>query len=165
MVQGRLGSDQVCFNDDSDSTACYKNKLTFLLVNKAIGQDTASGVLGLGPKSELSYFKGFVQQMKDASDVGKSDISPIFSLYYTDRSLRRSALTFGQPDIKKYAKSGLTESDVFYANLVTKKEQNWAVSIGKVRFSDDGFDELKFTVSELAFSTQVKYAILPYQHL
>ena len=91
--------------------------------------------------------------MKSATDSGKSDISPIFSLYYTDRSLRRSALTFGQPDIKKYAKNGLTESNVFYASLVTKKEQNWAVSTGKVRFSDDGFDELEFTVSELSFST------------
>ena len=42
------------------------------MVSKSVGQDSYSGVLGLGPKSSLDYFSGFVEQMKDARDTGKS---------------------------------------------------------------------------------------------
>ena len=114
-VKGRLGSDILWLNEGSDGKAFYK--LTFLLANRVNGHDNYSGILGLGPKSDLEYFKGIIQQMKSVADQGKSEIQPIFSLYYTDRSLRRSALTIGQPDIKKFAKSGLTAADVFYADL------------------------------------------------
>ena len=115
-VNGSVSKDKICLNETGDENGCVTG--TFLAVKEAtdIEKDKFSGIVGLGPKSDVARMPAFVEQLEEMGGVGGQNIlSPIFSFYLTNNEDKSGKLTFGGYDLKKYAKPGKTEKDIFWA--------------------------------------------------
>ena len=65
-VHGYLGQDHFCYDNSGDEGTCIKDdKLRWLVVDHAEHMDTysASGFVGLAPKSNKEQFPGLLQQI------------------------------------------------------------------------------------------------------
>jgi len=63
---------------------------------------------------------------------GEDEIKPMFSLFLTNTPEKKGKLTIGGYDVGKYAKPGLTEKDVFWANMAHKKTFFWTLNMGNI---------------------------------
>jgi hypothetical protein len=132
-VSGAVSRDRVCFSDDPKQSCLLG--ATFLSVNEAtdIDKDKFSGIIGLGPKSDVGRMPSFVEQVAALGGVGGEDeIKPMFSLFLTNTPERKGKLTIGGYDVGKYAKPGLSEKDVFWANMAHKKTFFWTLNMGNI---------------------------------
>lgn len=78
----------------------------FLAVKEAtdIEKDKFSGIIGLGPKSDVGRMPSFIEQVAGLGGVGgEDDIKPVFSIFLTNKDQTNGAITFGGYDINKYA--------------------------------------------------------------
>jgi hypothetical protein len=86
---------------------------------------TIAGIIGLSPKAPGNDgLPSFISQLQGQS------IPPIFSVYLSNTEVRKGSLQFGGSDVKKYAKKGLTENDVHWAN-VTSNDYYWTLDLGE----------------------------------
>lgn len=87
-VSGSVSKDQMCFTEKKDSAnGCIHNGV-FLAVKEAtdIEKDKFSGIVGLGPKSDVGRMPSFVEQVAGLGGVGgKDDVSPVFSIYLSNK--------------------------------------------------------------------------------
>ena len=89
-----------------------------LAVNEAsdVERDKFSGLVGLGPMTDVGRIPAFVEQMSMLGGAGGSEeIAPVFSIYLSNKESQPGQITFGGYDVGAHAKSGLTEKDVFWA--------------------------------------------------
>jgi len=85
-VNGHVSKDSICFNQSGDVNSCVKGA-TFLAVKEAtdIDKDKFSGIIGLGPKSDVARMPAFIEQAAGLGGVGgKDEVSPLFSFYLTN---------------------------------------------------------------------------------
>mmetsp|Transcript_42639 Transcript_42639/g.65393 ORF Transcript_42639/g.65393 Transcript_42639/m.65393 type:complete len:128 (+) Transcript_42639:415-798(+) len=68
-VSGAVSKDNVCFTEGDDKS-CLAT--TFLSVDEAtdIDKDKFSGIVGLGPKSDVARMPAFIEQVADLGGVG-----------------------------------------------------------------------------------------------
>jgi len=88
-------------------------------------------------------------------------LSPQFSFYLSKNPSEDGVLTFGGYDMK-FAKSGLSEKDIFWSNMV-KGEKYWTVGMSDVGFVDKKqYSPLTEVKPKYAImDTGVSYAIIP----
>ena len=74
-VSGSVSKDLMCFTDTKDTkNGCLHNGL-FLAVKEAtdIEKDKFSGIVGLGPKSDVGRMPSFIEQVAGLGGVGGED--------------------------------------------------------------------------------------------
>ena len=59
----------------------------------------------------------------------------MFSIYLSSQPQQNGSITFGGYDLAQYAKSGLTDKDIFWANVLNQ-ENYWTVSMGQAALKD-----------------------------
>ena len=70
-------------------------------------KDKFSGIVGLGPMSDIARMPAFLEQASAMGSVGNSnDVSPIFSFYLSNSETKTGKLTFGGYNLASYAKPG-----------------------------------------------------------
>jgi hypothetical protein len=107
-VNGYVSRDNICFTKDGNANSCV-NGATFLAVKEAtdIDKDKFSGIVGLGPMSDIARMPAFLEQASAMGSVGNSnDVSPIFSFYLSNSETKTGKLTFGGYNLASYAKPG-----------------------------------------------------------
>lgn len=69
-MSGAVSKDKICFSDDPKKS-CLSGA-TFLSVNEAtdIEKDKFSGIIGLGPKSDVGRMPSFVEQLANLGGEG-----------------------------------------------------------------------------------------------
>jgi hypothetical protein len=87
-VSGSVSKDLMCFSDNKDSkTGCVQNSV-FLAVKEAtdIEKDKFSGIVGLGPKSDVGRMPSFIEQVAGLGGVGgEDDVKPVFSIFLSNK--------------------------------------------------------------------------------
>lgn len=132
-MSGNVSKDRICFSDDP-KVSCLSGA-TFLSVNEAtdIEKDKFSGIIGLGPKSDVGRMPSFVEQVAMlGGEGGENEIKPMFSLYLTNSEDKKGKLTIGGYDVSKYGKPGSTDKDIFWANMAHKKTFFWTLNMGQI---------------------------------
>ena len=108
-VSGAVSKDKICFNQEGKN--CLYGA-TMLAVNEAtdVEKDKFSGLIGLGPKSDVGRVPAFVEQMAQLGGAGGSEeIAPVFSIYLSNTEAKPGQITFGGYDVQSHGKSGLTD--------------------------------------------------------
>jgi len=159
-VTGSVSKDTICFGGAKDSPCI--DGATFLAVDEAtdIDKDKFSGIVGLGPKSDQARMPAFVEQMGDLGGVGgENSVRPMFSIYLSNAESAKGKIIFGGYDIAQYAKSGLTEKDIYWANQAHKTDYFWTLNMGQIAFGDG----TKFTTESkmLILDSGVSYSLIP----
>lgn len=159
-VKGSVSKDTICFGGAKDSPCI--DGATFLAVDEAsdIDKDKFSGIVGLGPKSDQARMPAFVEQMGDLGGVGgQNTVTPIFSIYLSNAESAKGKIIFGGYDVAQYAKSGLTEKDIYWANQAHKTDYFWTLNMGQISFGDG----TKFTTdsNHLIIDSGVSYSLIP----
>jgi hypothetical protein len=112
-VSGSVSKDKICFSEKQ----CLSGA-TLLAVDEAsdVEKDRFSGIIGLGPKSDVGRIPAFLEQMDQLGGAGgAAEIAPVFSIYLSNSESKPGKITFGGYDVPAYAKSGLSENDIFWA--------------------------------------------------
>ena len=81
----------------------------------------------------------------------------MFSIYLTTSVNYKGMLTFGNYDVKKFAKSGMTDDDIFWADLATNKYY-WTVHMEKMKLGDS---LLGIQTTNLILDSGMSFAIIP----
>ena len=127
-VTGSVSKDLVCFSEDSNT--CINNAV-FLAVDQAtdIEKDAFSGVIGLGPKSDVGRIPTFLDQIQDGIGGvgGAPPIKPIFSIFLSNSESQPGNIIFGGYDLKSNAASGKQESDIFWSRTAHKNDFFWTL--------------------------------------
>lgn len=125
----------MCFTDTKESkNGCLHNGL-FLAVKEAtdIEKDKFSGIIGLGPKSDVGRMPSFIEQVAGLGGVGGEDeIAPVFSIFLSNKDSAPGAISFGGYDLEKYAKAGKGESDIFWAQMAHAQTYFWVMNMGQI---------------------------------
>lgn len=103
-VNGLVGKDTFCFVKEAEPNSCVGT--IFLAVNQAsdIDKDKFSGIIGMGPKSDVARIPAFIEQASGLGGVGgDAEVSPIFSFYLSNSVDRSGALILGGYNLAKYA--------------------------------------------------------------
>lgn len=158
-VSGAVSKDRICFSSDP-AMSCLSGA-TFLSVNEAtdIEKDKFSGIIGLGPKSDVGRMPSFVEQMANlGGEGGENEIKPMFSLYLTNNEDKKGKLTIGGYDVSKYGKSGSTENDIFWADMAHKRTFFWTLNMGQIQL---GQNAVKVDSKHLILDSGLSYALIP----
>ena len=106
------------------------NKAIFLAVNQAtdIEKDRFSGVIGLGPRTDVSRIPTFVEQVADnmGGIGGKDPVNPIFSIYLSNSPSKTGNIIFGGYDLASNT-NGKKDSDIFWANMAHAVDYFWSL--------------------------------------
>jgi hypothetical protein len=145
------------------------DKLKFLTVVK--GKDLealkGSGLIGLAPtppdakdldQSLEKGAPGFIAQLKNSQQYGK-DFEPVFSFYLSNDTNDKGKMIFGGMDTKKYAKSGLADTDIFWS----KQGENpmyWTVNSNTIKFGQKSVGLVQGKAEERVISNKPTQVIL-----
>ena len=81
-----MSSDQICFGKKKASGTCMQGA-TMLAVDEAtdVEKDKFSGIIGLGPASDVKRIPAFLEQIDTLGGVGgKEEMKPIFSIFLSN---------------------------------------------------------------------------------
>ena len=137
-VTGDVSKDNFCFSQADDKKKCL-NGAVFLAVNEAsdIDKDKFSGIVGLGPASDVGRLPSFIEQIAGLGGVGgEAEMEPIFSIFLTNKDGVPGKITFGGYDVEKFAAPGKTEKDVFWASMAHAATYFWVMNMGEIGFAD-----------------------------
>lgn len=159
-VNGFVSKDNFCFIQGADRNACVAT--TFLAVNQAtdIEKDKFSGIIGLGPKSDVSRLPAFIEQASGLGGVGGGEeVSPLFSFYLTNTPEKSGTLTLGGYNLAKFAAPGTKDKDIFWADMAHKQTFFWTLRMGDLSFNDGK----KFNSSSrhMILDSGLSYALIP----
>ena len=137
-VQGSIAQDRICIGSDTTeeeqtgAAGCIERPVKFLKVSRAAQMDNyqSSGFLGLAPRSQIPDHKSFIEQV-DESEEG---MQAVFSIYLTKEEYYYGKLVFGGFDLK-YAASGLTSDDIFWADMHSNHNY-WVANMGSISFKE-----------------------------
>jgi len=161
-VTGDVSKDNFCFGQSDDKKNCL-NGAVFLAVNEAsdIDKDKFSGIVGLGPASDVGRLPSFIEQIAGLGGAGgEAEMAPIFSIFLTNKDGTNGKITFGGYDVEKFAAPGKTEKDVFWASMAHAATYFWVMNMGEIGFSDG--NKMQSLISKhMILDSGLTYALIP----
>jgi saccharopepsin len=152
----------MCFSENKEAKNGCVHNAVFLAVKEAtdIEKDKFSSIVGLGPKSDVGRMPSFIEQVAGLGGVGgEDDVAPIFSIFLTNKDQTNGAITFGGYDLPKYAQSGKTEGDVFWAEMAHAQTYFWVMNMGDIKFADGA--KLEVDSKHMILDSGLTYALIP----
>ena len=141
-INGKLDYQKIGFSTDGSQPTIAG--INILVADQATGveRDRFAGIIGLAPRSTEVRLPSFISQMSLASSQAQlveqegqaPPLSSLFSFYLGRTQKDQGMVTFGGYDVPRFAKEGLTDKDVFWANI-EKDEKMWTVNLESIGFS------------------------------
>lgn len=162
-INGFMAETDICF-EKGEAAPCLQN-VTILQADQASGvsQDLFAGIIGLSPRSTEKNLKAFIQQVTEINQFSTEDqLQAQFSVFLSKSPKESGSITFGGYDLAQYAKAGLTEKDIFWAD-VSKQEHYWTVGLNEIALKDNkGAVTLSGIKGRYAImDTGVSYSLVP----
>jgi hypothetical protein len=161
-VTGDVSKDYFCFSEKDEKKHCL-NGAVFLAVNEAsdIDKDKFSGIVGLGPASDVGRLPSFIEQIAGLGGAGgEAEMAPIFSIFLTNKDGTAGKITFGGYDVEKFAAPGKTEKDVFWASMAHAATYFWVMRMGDIGFGD-GHKMQNLVSKHMILDSGLTYALIP----
>jgi hypothetical protein len=133
-----------------------------LAVNEAsdVEKDKFSGLVGLSPMSDSGRVPAFMEQISQLGGAGGSEeIAPVFSIFLSNKESQPGQITFGGYDVPSHARSGLTDKDVFWAQLAHKSSYFWVIGMGQIQTSDG--KKLETDAKHAILDSGLSYSLIP----
>ena len=138
-INGIVDEQRIGFSADDSQPAI--NGVKILLADQATGvdRDRFAGIIGLAPRSSEAKLAAFIAQMHtvssfaqtDAASDGPAPLTPLFSFYLSRTPSEEGMVTFGGYDVERFAKPGLTDKNIFWANIETQ-EKMWTLNLNGI---------------------------------